>query len=203
MGERSVMQSFRMPTSLDELLSETCKRLNVSESAYIAETVRKQLFVEPLTPALDGIVLPREAFRSIAGLANSEAIEMQGAEVARTSVTLYLKLLHLPLEPQSLWTLLCEVMADFLHWFKVAVNPGSDVHMLLYHDYGWNWSIFLRSFIVEAFLIVSKAPPPIVVTENLVEIDWTEVSRRRAAREVAEILDSSLRDTLIIGRGQH
>lgn len=170
-GVKTVIKSIRVDSSLERRLAMVSKKRRVTESAYVSAALRKELATEPLSPAFDGITIERDAFRSIMQLADREAIDMLGAEVAKRDVPLAFDLLDLQLQKQSIWIVLSDVAADSWHWFKIGLNSKGETRVVLYHQFGMNWSLFLKSFLIETFALVSDAPPRITVTETLVKIN--------------------------------
>jgi hypothetical protein len=167
---------------MDEQLATVCKKLNITESAYLSDLLRKQLLVEPLSVAFQGMTLGRFASRFIVGFANKEAIDVLGAEVARRDIPVLLNLLDLSFDEQSLWTFIRDIAADCWKWFRIGLNPKNGLRIVLYHDFGMNWSIFLRSYLSEAFGLVSNAPPRVIAMERLVRLDLNDrVSNHSAA----------------------
>ena len=145
----------------------------MTESAYLSEALHKLILVEPITPALDGITVEGRIFRSIVSLANEESMEILGAEIAKRDIPFVFDLLGLPATMESLVVFLNEIAGDCWHWFKAS--PISD-RILLYHEYGMGWSVFLKAFLVESFSLISSPAPNISVSERLLK---AEISRPR------------------------
>jgi predicted transcriptional regulator len=194
--EKTVVKSIRISSSLDERLEAVSRRRNITESAYLSDALQRQILLEPITPALEGIFVERRMFRLIVSLANRESIEILGAEIARHDLPFALELLALPQRRESLLMFLSEITADSWHWFKIGLNPRGETRILLYHNFGINWSLFLKSYIVEAFALVSEPPPSMTVTERLVKVDWAESIQRFTVEPPAR----TQRDSLMIRR---
>jgi hypothetical protein len=180
---KTVIKSIRISPSLEERLGIVSRRSKMTESAYLSDALHRQIMLEAITPALDGITVEWKTFRSIVSLADRESIEALGAEFAKRDVLFTLDLLDLPKTKESLLVFLSEIAADCWHWFKIGLTPRGDARILLYHHFGMNWSRFLNSFLVAAFALVSEAPPNIVVTERLLKIDWDESGQGRSTLE--------------------
>jgi hypothetical protein len=193
---KTVIKSIRMSSTLEERLAAVCRRRNITESAYLSEALDRQILLEPITPALEGITIEMKMLRSIVSLADRESVVMLGAEAAKRDLPFALDLLDLPLRKESLLVFLREIAADCWHWFRVGLNPKSETRVLLYHHLGMNWSQFLNSFLVEAFTQAPEAPPTMIVTERLVKIEWPE-SRQQPTFETPT---RTARDSLIIAR---
>jgi hypothetical protein len=195
-GAKTVIKSIRVDSSLERRLAAVSKKKNMTESAYVSGALRKELTIEPLSPAFDGITIERVAFRSIIDLANREAIDLLGAEVARRDIPLVFDLLDLKVQKRSVLDFLNDIAADCWHWFKIGLNPEGETRIVLYHQFGLKWSFFLKSFIVEAFALVSEAPPRITVTETVVKVDWSGNAGLGVLEKVgwnpARILDNPL-----------
>jgi hypothetical protein len=192
---KTVIKSIRVDSSLEKRLAAVSRKRKITESAYVSGALRRELAIEPLSPAFDGITIERDAFRSMIEPANREAIDLLGAEVARRDIPLVFDLLDLQFQKQSILAFLGDISADCWHWFKIGLNPEGETRVVLYHQFGMNWSIFLKSFIVEAFALVSEEPPRITVSETLVKVDWI-------GNEGSGVLEKSARtqrESLIIG----
>lgn len=169
---RSIIKSFRLDVSLGRELNGASTRRGVTESAYVSEALRGRLLMERLSSGFEGITVGRDIFRSIVALAEKEAIEILGAEVANRDIPFGLDLLDLPHNAHSLSVFLREVTAKSWQWFKIGFNNEDDgPQLVVHHGFGMNWSIFLMSYLAEAFELVSQNRPGVVATERLVRVE--------------------------------
>lgn len=196
--DKTVIKSLRISSSLEERLEAFSKRRNMTESAYLSGALHRQVLLEPITPAFEGITIESNTFRSIVCLAKRESIELLGAEVAKRDLLFALELFDLPQIKDSLLVFLREIAADSWHWFKIGMNPRADRRILLYHNFGMNWSLFLSAFLVEAFALLSEAPPGLTVTERLLRVEWTEEGLRR--KTTSGPSTAAQRDFLVVRR---
>jgi hypothetical protein len=192
---KTVIKSIRVDFSLEKRLAEASKKRNITESAYVSGALRRELMVEPLLPAFEGITIERSTFCSILALANRAAVDILGTEVARRNIPLELDSVEPQLRRQLLFAFLADVAADCWHWFKIGLSQEGEARILLYHQFGINWSLFLKSFLLEGFAMVSNTPPRISVTENLIKVDWT-INERLGDLQTSP---RTQRESLIIG----
>jgi hypothetical protein len=194
-GGKTVIKSIRVDVALERRLAAICKKMRVTESAYISSMLRRELLVETLSPDFEGITLEGTTFHSVIEMANREALDTLGTEVARRKIRLWLDFLDLQPRRQTVLVFLADIAADCWHWFKIGLNPEGETRLLLYHRLGLNWSLFLESFIIEVFALAPEPPPRISVTETLVKIEWTVGERPGILGAPAR----TQRESLIIG----
>ena len=75
-NRRTTIKSFRLDPYVASLLSKVTDQLNLTESEYVSNVLRKILTIEPLR-ILDGIAMSKILFQEMLALTNPVALEIQ------------------------------------------------------------------------------------------------------------------------------
>ena len=100
------------------MLTRTAEKLDVTESAYVSDTLKRILTVEPLIRNIHGIGVSKKLFREMLAQTNSAGFEILAAEIARENVSYAFELLGLELNISSMEWFMKEVLQSW-GWFKI------------------------------------------------------------------------------------
>jgi hypothetical protein len=176
-NKESVIRSFRLDNNTATLLLQLARRKQTSENAIVLDLIQKHLQAEPLSNLFQGITVSKGLFQLILGQTNRDGIEIAGSEIARKELPLVFEILQLERGIQPFVRFLKTVLCDICHWFAVAESSKKD-ELLLIHDLGIRWSLFLKSFLAAAVDSELHQHMDLTFSENVVKIRFADFSQR-------------------------
>ncbi len=166
-----VTKSFRLDGELVRLLSKVSRQKNLSETAYLSSLLESSLKIEPLTQNTSSITMDEDSFREIVSQVNKNGVEILAGELARRNVPSEFEALGLAHNLDSIRWYMKEVLCRW-GWFKM--QSGSNSELIMFHNYGLTWSIFLKSYVSNMIEILIGNHTRITIDEKFVEIDPIE-----------------------------
>ena len=171
-NKKTVIRSFRLNADLSKKLSLAATRAGMTENAFVANMLAKKVDLSPLISPFGGIGLSRELFREILGQVNQTTIEIVASEIAFSEVPLAFGLLKLDMSVSSLVWFMKHILDDDCGWFHL--EAASSEELLLTHDYGLKWSLFLKAYLASVFQSLIRHNAEIKESGRLVTIDLSE-----------------------------
>lgn len=164
-------KSFRLEHDVASMLDKTTRDIGVSESSYVSSMLRNRLKVEPLVRNIGGIGLSKDTFKAVLAQTNSAGLEIAAAETAEQNIPLAFEILDLASSVASLRYIIEGILQDW-GWFKVEIlkNAEDDLELKLFHDFGQRWSLFLKSYLLAGYRLISRRDLQITTTNRMVKI---------------------------------
>src|SRR5208283_632594 len=148
-------EAFRFDVSLVEELKRAAKNAGMTKNVFMNALLADRLLIDPLVRTFHRISLSDEAFRSILGCADADAVEMTGSEIARKNFPLVCELYRRSGHPLSFREFLTKILGKHAGWFQVEEDgDGPQRSMTLTHPFGRKWSIFIKSYILSAYTTI-------------------------------------------------
>lgn len=176
-SRKSLTRSFRFDAELLGGLRKAARRQGVSENAFVQSLLSERVKAEPLIHAFPYIVLSKRSFAPIMSTSNSDSLELVALELGKKNFA-YTRDLY-----ESVGTELgfLQYMTDVLdrqaHWFEIEGANNKPERIILRHEYGTKWSLFLKSFLTGAFEVVSHDKMKISVTDTYVTMELPKTER--------------------------
>ena len=174
-------KSFRMDSSLAEMIAKTADGLQTTESAFVNEVLRSRIALEPIVRGFEGISLTRAVFTGILDLVDLAHLELLASRMAKQEVELGYDLLKLEKKQLSSFFLFIRIVlanAGKWFWLESGGRDSDNSVIILLHEYGFKWSSFLKAYFFCAFKLTLDITPEISLTDRLVRIDFSSESNR-------------------------
>ena len=172
-GNRTTTKSFRLTRELAATLSRTSLRLNLTETQYVSNCLRKLLTMEPLFQNIGVVTMSQTLFQRIIGQIDHEGIEILGSEVAEEEIPTVFESLGMNNSLSSFEDFM-KVVLEPWGWFKME-TARIDLYqheLKLFHNGGLKWSEFLKYYLVSAFEGITKRHPEISISSRVVVVKF-------------------------------
>ncbi len=176
-NRKSATKAFRLDANLLEGLTTVARREGVSENAFVQDLLSQRVKADPLIRAFPYIVLSRRSFAPILGITNQDGLEMVGLDLGRRNFAYARELYESGGMKLDLSEYMMEVLDKQAHWFETEGVNSRPERMTLRHEYGLKWSLFLKSFLIGAYEVVSHDKLTIGVTDAYVSIELPKAAR--------------------------
>ncbi len=169
------MKSFRLDCDLATALSRCAETRQLTETTLVSNILEEAIRFEPLVQNIGGLGLSKPVFTKILAQTNLDGLEIAAAECARENVPVIFHLLELEKTTASLDFFLKKILEGW-GWFKADTKiKNGNYTAKIVHDYGLMWSIFLKSYMTDAFELVIKERPQFEVTDRTVILTVPEM----------------------------
>ena len=165
-------ESFRFDVSSLEGLKSAAKNAGMTKNAFMSALLADRLFIDPLVRTFHKISLSDETFLSILGSRDANALEIAGSEMARRNFPLVCEL-YQRRQPLTFRQFLTQILDKHAGWFHVEEGDGTQRWVTLMHPFGRMWSIFVRSYILSAYSIISKDKIKIEIADQFIRVDFS------------------------------
>lgn len=166
---RTIIRSFRLDLNIERALERVANARGISENAFVSDIIAHAVETEPLDRVFDKrISLSKDIFRSIVGYMRQDFCEIIGYEAAKKDVPVSFELLKMDHNVFSFFHFVKTVLSDSYAWFEIALD-SSKGEMLLIHDCGMKWSLFLKGYMSVACESLDLKGE-FAVTERLIKI---------------------------------
>ena len=155
-NRKSKVRSFRLDSGLLEELKTVAEREKTSENAFVEGILARRIKTDPIITAFPYVVLSRKSFSSILGMANPDGLEVVGQELGRRNFAFTRELYESVGQEVGFAQYLGDILDEQAHWFFVEGGNKRPEKLILRHEYGYKWSIFLKSFLIGAHEVVSR-----------------------------------------------
>jgi hypothetical protein len=130
--------------------------------------------MEPLIRNLSGIALSNSLFQEILANTNTTGLEIAACEHAKENIPYAFELLGLQLNVHSMnWY--CYKVLQHGGWFKIEeLQMDHTSGLKLFHNYGYRWSLFLKSYLTSAYQLVTRRVPEITISDRVVKLSFSK-----------------------------
>jgi hypothetical protein len=167
---KTIVRSFRLEVDIERALFRAAQDRRISENALLSDIIYHALETDSLDQVFGQISLPKDIFKSLLSYVREDICEIVGFETANRNVQVSFEILKLSNDAFSLYDFIKTVLSDSYHWFNIEVEL-SEGQILLIHDYGVRWSLFLKGYLACACdMLHLKAE--FTFTETLVKLSF-------------------------------
>jgi hypothetical protein len=176
-SRKSEVKAFRLDSELLKGVRTVARREGVSESAFVQNLLSHRVKADPLIRAFPFIVLSRQSFVQIIGMANPDSIEFVALDLGKRNFAFARELFESVGTDLGFSQYLTEVLDGQAHWFGTEGVNSRPERITLRHEFGIKWSLFLESFLTGAYEVVSHNRIKIGVADAYVSIELPDAPR--------------------------
>lgn len=170
-SRKTTTKTFRLETEILEALKKVARREGVSENALVQSLLLQRVKADPFIRAFPYIILSRRSFAPILGMTNPDGLEIVGLDLGKRNFAFARELYESMGTELTFSNYLTDVLDRQAHWFQIEGANTKPERMTLRHEYGMKWSLFLKSFLMGAYELVSRDKLKIGVTEAYVGLE--------------------------------
>jgi hypothetical protein len=172
--KRTAVRSFRFDVNIERKLAKVAYARGMSENALVSDLIARAIETVPLDHVIERISVSKEIFRSVIAHVPKDLCEIFGQEAAEKEVFICFEILKLDHELHSIFHFVNALLGDSFGWSKIEMDPLKN-ELLLIHDYGMKWSLFLKGYLSTMGKILHLTSE-FEVKERLVKINFKATS---------------------------
>lgn len=168
----SEVKAFRLDAELLKAVKTIAKREGISENAFVQSVLWQRVRADLLIRAFPIVALSGQSLAQILSTSNPNLLDIAALELGRRNFGLVRELYASVGTDMDFARYLGEVLDKQARWFElegVNVNPQ---RITLRHNYGMKWSLFLRSFLISAYEVVSDDKMKIGITDTFLSVEF-------------------------------
>lgn len=151
------VRTFRVNTSLDNVLREEAERQSITVSALLSQMVARYAAAERYFTRYNALTIERNTFISIMDKLSDEEVAELGDLAGSRSLRNGLAVRGMGVDRENVRFIVEEVYGLYSGWFTANFFDRNGVSVYhLRHDLGVKWSIFLERYMVNMFKTLMK-----------------------------------------------
>jgi hypothetical protein len=170
-SRKSATRAYRLDVEIIEGMKKTAKREGVSENSLVQDLMAQRVKADSLIRAFPYIILSRRTLQYILGSTNPDGLEIAGSKIGKRNFTLARDLYASLGRELTFPDYLREILDEDAHWFEVEGAEEKPEKLMLRHESGMRWSMFLRSYLASAFEVVSYEKMKMILNESYVCVE--------------------------------
>jgi hypothetical protein len=172
--KKTVLRTVRIAEELDGILEKDAKVNRTSVNALISSIMAKYSEWDRFTERFGHVSLPKTVFRTLLDLADENALariaEQMGVQLPNEVISFWFKKINLETVLQFI-----SIVSQYGNLGEVEIeNRGRDYTIIVHHEYGKMWSIYLKHFLDQMIRTYLKAVPEIETGENAITLRFQE-----------------------------
>jgi hypothetical protein len=146
------VRTFRVNTSLDNVLREEAERQSITVSALLSQMVARYAAAERYFTRYNALTVERNTFKSFIDEVSDEKVAELGDLAGSRSLRNGLAIRGMGVNRENIRFIVEEVYGMYSGWFTANFfeKDGTSVYHLR-HNLGKKWSIFLERYMVNMF----------------------------------------------------
>jgi hypothetical protein len=162
------LRSFRLDARVNEMLSIAARKRRETKSAYLSKALLRELRIDLLSPASDGIFLDKDALQELLKTNELNRIEQAGSAISRSHASMAFEILNIPRTRDSVAKFLTDIVGESWRWFRLDLETSGRI--TIYHEYGANWSQFLRAYLIGLFHQLNESEVSVDIIQKVIRI---------------------------------
>jgi hypothetical protein len=166
----SVHVNFRIPLELKIELEDEAKRHNMNLNALVTQIMTKHMTYDRKIERPGSVVLRKELFSRILDKVSVEEMERIGSAFGPKIVKRAFGFLDIGLDLDNLVNHYFQPMGSYSGWYRFNMIEGNPTKLLLEHEYGLNWSVFLKYYNTGLIKSITGVEPEVEADDSLITI---------------------------------
>ncbi len=173
-SRNSATRAYRLDIELIEGLKKAAKRKGVSENSFVQDLLSQRVKADPLIRSFPYVVLSRRTLIPILGTTNPDGLQIAAFDLGKRNFALARELHESLGRVLVFFEYLTEVLDKQAHWFEVEGAENKPRRLTLRHECGTRWSLFLESYLMGAYQVVSHEKIKMAPNESYIglELPW-------------------------------
>jgi hypothetical protein len=169
--KRFVHISFRIPVELKEELEDDVKKQKTNLNSLGNAILAGHMFFDRIAEREGVVMLGRQVFAQIINVIPAEQAERIGKEIGQKMIERAFTVLNIKNDLDNLIARYIIPMGIYSGWYNFSeVNIGPNRKLMLEHNYGQNWSLFLKQYLSGTIRSVTGIEPKIEINKGLLTI---------------------------------